>query len=227
MNIESKIKDINNVSNVRQRSREAVQSILTALKVADINNHKPSPVEFAKDIQAGKDYYSYFKDERGGTKGILSFYASLFVTILVIAAISMGHIFTIHLSFLDYKQNLFLSRFLDGFVILGFVALIHWPLDVERSETGYVKLLAGHLNETDKKYIEPIRQLLFDGIDAGGKPKKEVYLYKVVAFLVVLGALLNGLSAYFPKAFYGVAVIAFVLWFFEFNFKKIREEGNE
>ena len=223
--VDSKMRDILNIENIRAESRQAIQAIFSALKIAEQNGHRPSPSEFTKYIQPAKNYFSYFQEKFSGLNGILGFWASIFVTVFVLAAIQTG-IFNFHIDFLSERQNLAFNYFINTLFLMGIVALIHYLLDLMRSETNYIKSLLGHLSLGDYKYVEYVRQLLFDGIDTGNKPKKEIYFWKMAIGFVVVISILMAIGAYVKWVGYVGAFLIFLFWFMSFNWK-IERKGED
>ena len=214
-----RVKDVSNLDNVRTQSRAAMQDILAIIKVADYAGVKPAVSDLAKFIQPAKQYFFSFKEKRSETLSIL---VSIIVG-LIVAFLIKNNAFHFTFHFLNKKLSIFLDGFVEGLVIFSLLAFIHYFLDKDRSETAYIVAMLGHLSPGDNRYIEPIRQLLFDDVENNFE-KVEYYNWYLVGFLILLGAFLSGLSYLNQKLIVLVFIIAFFVWFGNFNVKKIKKE---
>jgi hypothetical protein len=221
-------KDVINDDERRRVAKTAIRQMLSIFENAEANGVKPKISDFSPFKQDAKEYYDIFKHK--GNEGFeiwWAFAVSLFV------AISINFLnFNIHFSFFPREVNQFFNGAIVGALTGGMFAFAKYIWTEDVSETGYVRAMLGHLTRAESKYVEPIRQVLFDGIsDNDYRPFEEKFNFKMLLFLWFLIAVFSGVSylggRFHQLGLFFVFVVTFVLWFVDFHYKKKKEEDDE
>jgi uncharacterized membrane protein (DUF485 family) len=223
----TRVTDKINVNTRRDTSKMAIRQMLAIFENAASNGIKPKIAEFSAFKQDAKEYWDDFKKKREEMfNWIWSVVFASFFTFLI-ALINLGFDF----SFLPRQVNYAINGLFVGLFFGGMAVALKYVMVADLSQTGYVRTILGHLTKAEAKYVQPLRQVLFDGIsDDDYFELVEKFNKKLMLFLFI-GIVVSSVLYWY---FYGSAknlggLLVFVFLFSLWNIKEfhVKEKVDE